>query len=79
MRLADFILRNMEAIVAQWEAFAGDLRCTIGPMDRPVVARDNLARQLTDISRSGPERPLPLLFQERFAQGGRSEVIQQSK
>lgn len=39
MRLADFILRNMEAIVAQWEAFAGDLRCTIGPMDRPVVAR----------------------------------------
>jgi hypothetical protein len=29
----------MEAIVAQWEAFAGDLRCTTGPMDRPVVAR----------------------------------------
>ena len=29
MRLADFILRNMETIVGEWEAFAATFRITV--------------------------------------------------
>ena len=42
MRLADFILRNMEAIVAQWEAFAATLLPAAANMKSPAL-RDHAA------------------------------------
>ena len=46
MRLAEFILRNMEAILAQWEAFAKTLRPAASMMT-PLALRDH-AQQILE-------------------------------
>jgi signal transduction histidine kinase len=50
MRLADFILRNMEAIVAQWEAFAGTLLPAAAYM-KPPALRDHAQQILEAIAK----------------------------
>ena len=46
MRLADFIVRNFEPILGQWEAFAATLLPAAGGMDSPAL-RDH-ARQILE-------------------------------
>ena len=50
MRLADFILQNMEAIVAQWEAFAGTLLPAAANMRSPAL-RDHAQQILEAIAK----------------------------
>jgi signal transduction histidine kinase len=50
MRLADFILRNMEAILAQWEAFAGTLLPAAANMQSPAL-RDHAQQILEAVAK----------------------------
>jgi signal transduction histidine kinase len=50
MRLADFILRNMEAIVAQWEAFAATLLPAAANMKSPAL-RDHAQQILQAVAK----------------------------
>jgi hypothetical protein len=54
MRLADFILRDMESILGEWEAFAATLFPTAASMT-PLALRDEAKEILqavaTDLSR----------------------------
>jgi signal transduction histidine kinase len=50
MRLADFILKNMEAIVAQWEAFASTLLPAAANMKSPAL-RDHAQQILEAIAK----------------------------
>jgi signal transduction histidine kinase len=81
MRLADFILRNMEAIVAQWEAFASTLLPAAANMDSPAlrdhaqqileaIAKDLSAAQTSDaqIEKSKGRAPSPIDAPETAAQ-----------
>ena len=50
MRLADFILRDMETILAQWEAFAGTLLPAAANMES-LALRGNAQQILTAVAR----------------------------
>lgn len=50
MRLADFILRNMEAILAQWEAFAGTQLPAAANMESPAL-RDHAQQILEAVAK----------------------------
>ena len=50
MRLSDFILRDMEAILAQWEAFAGTLLPAAANMES-LALRGNAQQILTAVAR----------------------------
>jgi signal transduction histidine kinase len=50
MRLSDFILRNMEAILAQWEAFAGTLLPAAAKL-KPPALRDHAQQILEAIAK----------------------------
>lgn len=81
MRLADFILRNMEAIVAQWETFASSLLPAAANMNSPAlrdhaqqileaIAKDISAAQTRDaqIEKSQGRAPSPIDAPETAAQ-----------
>jgi signal transduction histidine kinase len=65
MRLAEFIERNMEAIVAQWEAFAATLLPAAASMESPAL-RDHAQQILMAIAKD------LTTFQTREAQFGKS-------